>query len=78
MLAGGVSIRELAEYLGHADSAFTLRVYAHLLPSSHDRARAVINDQFGHPMTATGLLTIKRQRQGTGSALTEQTRNRLQ
>ena len=28
MLAGGVSIKELAEYLGHADPAFTLRVYA--------------------------------------------------
>jgi len=34
MLAGDVSIKELAEYLGHADPAFTLRVYAHLLPSS--------------------------------------------
>ena len=47
MLAGGVSIKELAEYLGHADPAFTRRVYAHLLPSSHDRARTVINDRFG-------------------------------
>ena len=28
MLAGGVSIKELAEYLGHSDPAFTLRVYA--------------------------------------------------
>jgi integrase len=46
MLAGGVSIKEVAEYLGHADPAFTLRVYAHLLPSSHDRARTVINDHF--------------------------------
>ena len=46
MLAGGVSIKELADYLGHADPAFTLRVYAHLLPSSHDRARQVINDRF--------------------------------
>ena len=46
MLAGGVSIRELAEYLGHSDPAFTLRVYAHMLPSSHDRARVVINDHF--------------------------------
>jgi integrase len=51
MLAGGVSIKELSEYLGHADPAFTLRVYAHLLPSSHDRARAVINDRFSHLMT---------------------------
>jgi len=46
MLAGGVSIKELAEYLGHSDPAFTLRVYAHMLPCSHDRARAVINDRF--------------------------------
>ena len=51
MLAGGVSIKELAEYLGHADPAFTLRVYAHLLPSSHDRARTVVNDRFSHLTT---------------------------
>jgi integrase len=46
MLAGGVSIKELAEYLGHSDPAFTLRVYAHMLPCSHDRARAVISERF--------------------------------
>jgi len=46
MLAGGVSIKELAEYLGHSDPAFTLRVYAHMLPCSYDRARAVITEQF--------------------------------
>lgn len=66
MLAGGVSIKELAEYLGHADPAFTLRVYAHLLPSSHDRARTVINDRFGHLMSDPG----------NRIALTEQRRNR--
>ncbi len=27
MLADGVSVKELAEYLGHHDPAFTLRVY---------------------------------------------------
>jgi hypothetical protein len=32
--------------LGHRDPAFTLRVYAHMLPCSHDRARAVINECF--------------------------------
>jgi integrase len=46
MLAGGVSIKELAEYLGHSDPAFTLRAYAHMLPCSHDRARAVISERF--------------------------------
>jgi integrase len=40
MLAGGVSIKELAEYLGHSDPAFTLRVYAHMFPCSYDRARS--------------------------------------
>jgi integrase len=46
MLAGGVSIKELAEYLGHSDPAFTLRVYAHMLPCSYDRARSVITERF--------------------------------
>ncbi|SDJ29450.1 Phage integrase family protein [Nonomuraea maritima] len=44
MLAGGVSIRELAECLGHADPGFTLRVYAHLMPGSHDRARKAMRE----------------------------------
>lgn len=30
--AGGVSIKEHAEYLDHSDLAFTVRVYAHMLP----------------------------------------------
>jgi hypothetical protein len=33
-VAGNVNIRELSEYLGHADPGFTLRIYAHLLPDS--------------------------------------------
>ena len=61
MLAGGVSIKELAEYLGHADPAFTLRVYAHLLPSSHDRARQVINERFSRMTSAPVPLTLNRQ-----------------
>jgi integrase len=44
MLAGGVSIGELAEYLG-ADQAATLCAYAHLLPSAHDRARAAADQK---------------------------------
>jgi integrase len=45
-LAEYLSIKELAEYLGHCDPAFTPRVYAHMLPCSHDRARAVISERF--------------------------------
>ena len=48
-LADGVSIKELAEYLGHHDPAFTLRVYAHLLPSSHERARQAIDRRMFRP-----------------------------
>jgi integrase len=43
LLDDGVSIRALADYLGHADPAFTLRVYTHLMPSSHERAREAID-----------------------------------
>ena len=49
MLADGVSVKELAEFPGHHDPAFTLRIYAHLLPSSHDRARRVIDARMFRP-----------------------------
>ncbi|MEU7859384.1 site-specific integrase [Nonomuraea sp. NPDC049141] len=52
MLAGGVSVKELAEYLGHADPGFTLRVYAHMMPGSHDRARRAIDERFFRPYAA--------------------------
>ncbi|GAA3469907.1 integrase [Nonomuraea roseola] len=48
-LGRGVSARELAEYLGHADPAFTLRVYAHMMPGSHDRARHAIDSRLFKP-----------------------------
>jgi hypothetical protein len=44
LLAPGVTIKELADYLGHPDPGFTLRTYTHLLPSSHEQA--------GEPWTA--------------------------
>jgi integrase len=46
-LANLVSIRELADYLGHGDPALTLRTYTHLMPSSHARSRAAIDGVFG-------------------------------
>lgn len=47
LLAGGVSIKEVAEYLGHADPGFTLRTYTHLVPSSHARARQAVDAVLG-------------------------------
>ncbi|WP_433599126.1 tyrosine-type recombinase/integrase [Nocardia sp. CA-135953] len=51
LLGNGVSINELAEFLGHSDAAITLRYYAHLIASSHDRARTAIGAAF-QPATA--------------------------
>ena len=55
LLAQGVSIKELADYLGHSDPGFTLRTYTHLVPSSHERARFAIDGVFGRPETTDGL-----------------------
>jgi integrase len=38
-----VGIREVAEYLGHTDPGFTLRIYAHLMPSAADRLSAAMD-----------------------------------
>jgi integrase len=44
LLAGGVDIKALSEYLGHHDAGFTLRIYAHLMPSAEGRARKAIEN----------------------------------
>ncbi|PZS15487.1 MAG: hypothetical protein DLM60_17070 [Pseudonocardiales bacterium] len=43
LLARGVTIKELADYLGHSDPGFTLRTYTQLLPSSHEQARRAVD-----------------------------------
>ena len=45
-LEAGTSIRALADYLGHSDPGFTLRVYTHLMPSTDDRAREAVDLAF--------------------------------
>jgi integrase len=47
LLDAGESIKAVSEYLGHSDPAMTLRVYAHLMPSSSERARRVLDGVFG-------------------------------
>ena len=51
LLAQGVSVKELAEYLGHSDPGFTLRTYTHLVPSSYERARLAIDGVCGPTST---------------------------
>lgn len=46
LLAGGVDIKALSEYLGHHDPAVTLRIYAHLMPSAEGRALRAIEAAF--------------------------------
>jgi integrase len=49
--SAGESVKAVSEYLGHSDPAMTLRVYAHLMPSSRERARRALDDVFGEDQT---------------------------
>jgi integrase len=46
LLDAGENIKALAEYLGHSDPGLTLRVYAHLMPSSQERTRNAVAQIF--------------------------------
>lgn len=46
LLESGISIRAVAEYLGHSDPAFTLRTYTHLMPSGEERTRSAVDAAF--------------------------------
>ncbi|WP_419996119.1 tyrosine-type recombinase/integrase [Streptomyces boninensis] len=43
LLDAGENIKALSQYLGHHDPALTLRVYAHLMPSSEGRVRKAVD-----------------------------------
>lgn len=60
LLDGGESIKAVSQYLGHADPGFTLRIYTHLMPSSEERSRRLIDAALSRPhgtdmAHATGL-----------------------
>ena len=57
LLAQGVPVKELAEYLGHSDPGFTLQTYTHLVPSSFERARVAIDGVLANLNTDDGLNT---------------------
>ena len=48
LLDAGESIKALSSYLGHSDPGFTLRVYTHLLPTSHERTRKAVDCLLSH------------------------------
>ena len=64
MLAGVVTIKELAEYLGYGNPAFNLRVYIHMLPHSHERACTVINQRFTRMKPSSGVYFVRQSRLG--------------
>jgi integrase len=45
-IRAGLYSKAVAERLGHADPAKTLRVYTHIWPDDKDRSRQAINDVF--------------------------------
>ncbi|MER7576334.1 tyrosine-type recombinase/integrase [Streptomyces sp. NPDC126514] len=49
LLDAGESIKAVSEYLGHSDPGLTLKVYAHLMPSSGDRARKALGQALRPP-----------------------------
>lgn len=46
LLSRGVSVKAVSTWLGHANPAVTLQVYAHLMPDDPDVARRVLDDVF--------------------------------
>jgi site-specific recombinase XerD len=56
LLHDGVDVRALADYLGHSDPGFTLRVYTHLMPSAPDRMRSAVDAALGSPVTTAAAV----------------------
>ncbi|SNR97168.1 Site-specific recombinase XerD, partial [Haloechinothrix alba] len=46
LLDAGESVKALSQYLGHSDPGFTLRVYTHLMPNSHERTKRAVDAFF--------------------------------
>jgi integrase len=56
VLDGGASVRDLADWLGHEDPGFTLRVYAHMLPAGDTRMREAIDRAFSEQPAAAAAV----------------------
>jgi integrase len=49
LLSRGVSVRAVADWLGHASPVVTLTTYAHLMPADDEVARGVLDAAFATP-----------------------------
>ncbi|MGW2677171.1 tyrosine-type recombinase/integrase [Streptomyces sp. NPDC001436] len=60
LLDSGENIKALSTYLGHSDPGFTLRVYTHLMPSSHERTLRAVDEVYkAADQTADGPQTAQ-------------------
>jgi integrase len=57
-LDAGVSIKAVAEYLGHSDPGFTLRTYTHLMPASDGRMRDAVDAALESLFSEGGALNV--------------------
>jgi integrase len=55
LLSEGVSVRAVADWMGHASPMVTLNVYAHMMPIDEDRGRLVLDSALG-PKQAESIL----------------------
>jgi integrase len=49
LIRAGLSVRLVADRLGHADASMTLNMYAHLCRDDEDRTRSAVDSLFGAP-----------------------------
>jgi integrase len=61
LLAAGVDVRSLADYLGHTDPGFTLRVYLHLMPNAGERMGSAVDRALVAPAAKAAARTGTRQ-----------------
>jgi integrase len=55
LIARGIDVRTVAEYLGHSDGgSLVLRTYSHLLPDAGDRTRRALEDALGGTSPVAG------------------------
>jgi integrase len=59
LLEQGVSIKAVAEWLGHTDPAFTLATYTHLMPSSDERTKLAIATVYERRARSDGPTTAQ-------------------
>lgn len=62
LLDGGESIKAVSKYLGHSDPGFTLRVYTHLMPSSDERTRRLVDAALNGSSSTPVVVTLAHER----------------